>query len=212
MAIFWLFNIYTITAKYSRGNLISLDKRINFFVDKIYTVLLSAKKEKIDEILIVGHSIGSILAVPIVAKLVKKCQKNNLNYTKLKLLTLGGNIPLVSIYKKASFYRSYLQEIHTSEKLVWIDYTSTIDGTCFPLIDPITSAGLTRGKGKYPIILSTRFYKLFTKENYKKLRYKWFDVHFWYLMSHDIAGEYDYFKITAGCKPLEETIDYKRKL
>lgn len=206
IAVFWLFNIYTLSVKWSRGNLPNLEKKIDTFADEVFLVMQEAQKNKIDEVLIVGHSVGTMLSVPLIATVLRRCEENGIDGSILKLLTLGETIPLISIQKEAKSYREDLQYLAHKDGFVWLDYTSKIDGTCFPMLDPILSAGLTREKEKGPIILSARFHTLYTKENYKKLRYKWFDVHFWYIMSSDIAGDYDYFRMTAGNKPLEQTV------
>lgn len=209
LAVFWLFNIYTLSVKWSKGKLPKLEKKIDAFVDEVFKVMQNADKNGVNEVLIVGHSVGTMLSVPLVARVLRKCEQEGIDGSILKLLTLGGTIPLISIQKEAQSYRDDLQYLALKEGFVWVDYTSKIDGTCFPMLDPILSAGLTREQGKGPIILSSRFHTLYTKENYKKLRYKWFDVHFWYIMSSDLPGAYDYFKITAGAEPLEQTLTRK---
>jgi hypothetical protein len=52
--------------------------------------------------------------------------------------------------------------------------------------------------------LNARFYKLIAKDRYQEIRRDGKRLHFQYLMSGDISGEYDFFAITAGGLSLNE--------
>ena len=119
------------------------------------------------------------------------------------MLTLGHCIPLVSFQKSADFFRNDLASLHKAQ-IVWIDFTSPIDGACFPLVDFMSIAGLAQNP--YPKYLSTRFHKLYTQKSYKKIRYDWYKAHFLYLYANEILGVYDFYNLIGGPKFLEEKI------
>ena len=211
IAVFWLSRIYAFCARFSEKKVENIDQRIETFSNYIFNqVKNNSNKEK--EFILSTHSVGTILAIRISSKVISKCLKENIDYSNFKLLTLGNCLPLVCYQKKFLEFRSDLELLGRTKNFTWLDYTATIDGACFPLVDPITSSGIKREKDCGPILLSTRFFKLFTKENYKKIKKEKYKAHFLYLTATDLSGNYDYFDITAGNKPLEYRIqNYKKE-
>ena len=205
-AVFWLSRIYAFCAKFSLNEIAHIDERTIEFAQEIFTALKQKQNEKNSEILVVSHSVGTILAIPVIYEIIRLCKSESIDYSKLKLITLGECIPLVSFQKNAQAFNSKMQAIENDDKLLWVDYTSAIDGACFLMLNPLKASGLELNPKNSVRVLSTRFFKLFTKERYQRLRRDWFQVHFLYLMATDYQGEYDYFDITVGSNSLESKI------
>lgn len=191
IGVFWLLGIYAFSARWGQIGMAGLESRIGFFAERIRA---AAHDAEIDEIIVVGHSVGAMLAVPVLAKLLRQggVQKS------LTLMTLGQCIPLISLQKSQQAYRDDLAFLAASKDLLWVDYTALTDGACFAQTNPVTASGIVLPAGAGPKILSPRFFKLYNKENYARLKYRWYTMHFLYLMSSDLPGEYDYFAMTAG--------------
>jgi hypothetical protein len=205
IAVFWLSRIYAFCARFSQKKIFNMEERIEFFSEYIFNQIKNNKnKEK--EFILSAHSVGTILAISITSKVIRKCIEEEIDYSNFKLLTLGNCLPLVCYQKKFYEFRKDLELLGKIKNFIWLDYTSTIDGACFPMVDPITSSGIKREKDCGPILLSTRFFKLFKKENYKTIKKEKYKAHFLYLTATDLLGNYDYFDITAGNKPLEYRI------
>ncbi|MBT8344403.1 MAG: hypothetical protein KJO45_06780 [Sulfurovum sp.] len=205
IAVFWILNINTFMSKWAEEKINNMEDKVDTMSDTILTVLKESDEKSIDEVLLVAHSVGVAVLVPVLASLLKKCKEKDVDISKLKIVTIAGNIPMISYQKNAGFFRDDLRYILEEQQLTWLDYTSKIDGLCFPLLDFSSLVNIDKQKEMGPTLISTRFHKLFKKDFYEcnKKRYKWAEIHFWYLMSHDYVGEYDYFRITAGSQPLE---------
>jgi hypothetical protein len=204
IAVFWLSRIYAFCARFSEKKISNIDKRIELLSEYIFTQIKNNRnKEK--EFILSAHSVGTILAISITCKVISKCLKEKINYSNFKLVTLGNCLPLVSYQKKFYSFRKDLEFLGKTKNFTWLDYTSTIDGACF-CVDPIKSSGIKSEKGCGPVLMSPRFFKLFTKETYKKIKKEKYNAHFLYLTATELAGNYDYFDITAGNKPLEYRI------
>ena len=54
------------------------------------------------------------------------------------------------------------------------------------------------GAAVQPKLISARFIKLFSAEGYRNIKRNFIRGHFQYLMAAELAGDYDYFAITAG--------------
>lgn len=203
MNSYWLLRIYAFSAQQGLGKLPDLDVRLGELASHIVT---QASGSDADEILIVGHSTGTIMATSVVARVLAMCPGFLSQGPRISLLTLGQCIPIVSLLPQAQQYRDALSTLARAEQLDWIDFTAPTDGACFALVDPIAVSGIAQlnPQEPKPKLLSPRFARLFAAETYAKFRRNWYRNHFQYIMASEKAGEYDYFAITAGHLTLAE--------
>lgn len=198
--VFWLLRIYAFTAIWGRQGVPELEARLDAFADRIRAVL---ERDERNEVLVIGHSVGTILAMPLLARVLDR----DLHDRRLSLLTLGECIPLMSFLPQARAYREALEKVaRASTGLFWADFTVPVDGACFPLVNPVTASGIELPPGEGPRILSARFHKLFHPEHYRAIRRDWYRMHFQYIMATDLPGVFDYFAMTAGGKTLNERV------
>jgi hypothetical protein len=206
--ILWLIRGYLFTREQALGKIPELDVRLAYFSQSIGEALSSGQY---DEVLIVGHSLGSVLAVEATAlslithdKNAQKKQADGLTAsqaprTTLGLLTLAQLIPLLSSLPQATPFRERLKQLSFAQHLDWIDISAPPDGCCFVLVDTIEAAVPLQECGPYRAkLLSPRFQTLFNAAQYQALRKRRLDLHFQYIKASPLAGEYDYFAISAG--------------
>lgn len=156
----------------------------------------AALEEGWDEVLVVGHSSGAILGVSILADLVREGGVGQGRV--LSLLTLGQVVPMVSFLPEARKLRGDLAYLSTREEVAWVDVTAPGDGCAFALCDPVAVSGVA-GEGKrWPLVISCAFTQTFSPERWRRMRFRWFRLHFQYMCAFDRPGDYDYFRITAG--------------
>ena len=211
ITVFWLLRIYLFSAHYAKNEIENIDERIELFVSHIVKQIDEASKNGVDEVLIVAHSVGSILLISILQKVLSTIDSQK-KLPQISIVTLGQCIPLVSFLKSATTYKNQMKDIVSYNNFTWIDYSSKIDGASAPFLDYFKHANIkTKGKNS-PYYLSTRFHLLYDKNHYKQLKKNRFVVHFLYLMSTDKQGEYDFFKITSGCTFLKNYIKDKKSL
>lgn len=55
-----------------------------------------------------------------------------------------------------------------------------------------------------PLVISAAFSQTLSPERWRRLRRRYFRLHFQYLCAFDRPGDYDYFRITAGPMTLAE--------
>jgi hypothetical protein len=171
-----------------------IEARLHEFRHRIEAAL----REDIDEVLIVGHSSGAQMAVSIAADIVRLKRFQDTGPT-LSLLTLGQVIPMVSFLPDARRVRRDLRLLSTAEEITWLDVSAPGDGCSFALSDPVSVSGVAPARGQqWPLVISAAFSRTLSPETLKKLRHRYFRLHFQYLCAFDMPGDYDYFKITAG--------------
>jgi hypothetical protein len=134
--------------------------------------------------------------IPLLEKILRNLDKNS--DIELSVLVLGECIPLVSGIDKAVGYKSKMECIARSKHITLLDYTTVIDGACFPQLNYFEDVDIEIAQKDKFHFLSARFHTLFSKKKYKALRQNKYLTHFIYFMATEIAGDYDFFKLTAG--------------
>ncbi|WP_139451621.1 DUF829 domain-containing protein [Campylobacter armoricus] len=203
LAVFWIARICSFCANWEKNRQGQLEQRMQEFSQTIFENLKTHSKEKDYELILIAHSVGTILCINVLAKVLKKCEQENIDFSNLKILTLGECIPLVSYQKISYEFRKDLEYLG-SKNLIWYDFTSIIDGACFAQVDFIRTSGV---KAKFsPKYFSAKFHTLYKSKDYKKIKKDKYKAHFLYLFATQIQGIYNFFEFIVGKNKLEEKI------
>ncbi|QAU35526.1 hypothetical protein [Janthinobacterium sp. 17J80-10] len=209
MNSFWLLRIYAFTRRQANEHLTDLEDRLDGFARQLAA---KARAADTDEILLVGHSTGTIMAVSVLARALQIDPALASHGPRISFMTLGQCIPILSFLPKARRFRAELAAVAGAADIDWIDFTAPTDGACFAFVDPVAATGIrdnsqgnaVRQAAPRPKILSARYPTLFTPQTYAAMKRDWYRHHFQYLMAGELAGDYDFFAITAGALPLGE--------
>ncbi|MCV3548842.1 DUF829 domain-containing protein [Campylobacter sp. CNRCH_2013_0671h] len=203
LAVFWIARICSFCANWEKNSQGELELRMDDFARVIFEKLKENVNDKNYELILSAHSVGTVLCINVLAKVLRKCEKENISFENLKVLTLGECIPLVSYQKRSFEFRKDLEYLG-SKNLIWYDFTSIIDGACFAQVDFIRTSGVkTQFSPKY---LSAKFHTLYKNKDYKKIKKDKYNAHFLYLFATQIQGVYNFFEFIIGKNKLEEKI------
>ncbi|MFN3661911.1 hypothetical protein [Yoonia sp.] len=189
----YLMHDYAFSAQYRGATPPELSARLAGFADQISEAL----EDECEEVLIVGHSSGAHLAVHVIADLIRD-GRVPAEGPALAFMSLGQVVPMVSFLPEAKQLRADLAFLATREDLTWVDVTAPGDGCCFALCDPVAVTGVTPPGKHWPLVISAAFTQTLSAARWKKLRWRFFRLHFQYLCAFDHPKDYDYFQITAG--------------
>jgi hypothetical protein len=203
IAVFWLLRIYRFSADYIHSDHKKVDERLDRFADRIVEALKRAEAGEVDEVVLVSHSVGTILTIPLLERIRKKLGPGAWE-RKFGVVTLGECIPTVSFHPGATAYRRQMEAAAKGREFVWLDFTTPIDGACFPLLDFYATSGVELPSTDRPRYLSPRFHTLYPPREYKRLRKNRYATHFVYLISAPKDGPYNYFRMSAGPQSLAE--------
>jgi hypothetical protein len=198
----WIARSLAFTVRQARGEVSELPLLLERHAQRIAARLAQGDD---DEVLVVGHSSGSILAVAIVARVLAHLPvAAPASRPVFSLLTLGQCIPVLGALPEAGAFRDELRAVGTSPRVDWIDFSAAPDACCFPLVDPLAACGVRSAVGGAtgPRLLSPRFFQMFEPAEYAARRRDKFSLHFQYLKAGQRAVDYDYFRITAGARTL----------
>ncbi|EHH9692501.1 DUF829 domain-containing protein [Campylobacter lari] len=203
LAVFWIARICSFCANWEKNSQGELELRMDDFARVIFEKLKENTNDKNYELILSAHSVGTVLCINVLAKVLRKCEKENISFENLKVLTLGECIPLVSYQKRSFEFRKDLEYLG-SKNLIWYDFTSIIDGACFAQVDFIRTSGV---KAQFnPKYLSAKFHTLYKSKDYKKIKKDKYKAHFLYLFATQIQGVYNFFEFIIGKNRLEEKI------
>lgn len=194
LAVFWLCRIYIFAYLHSKDQIANLNERIKQFTTLILAKLEENKDKKDYELIICSHSVGTILAISVIAA----CLKEDINKASLKILSLGECIPMLSYQKEGFKFKEDLNFL-AKQDLIWFDFSSKIDGACFYKFNFFNQDTKTR-------FLSAQFHKIYTPKSYKMLKRNKYKAHFLYIMKPELKGIYDFFNFTVSANFLENKI------
>jgi pimeloyl-ACP methyl ester carboxylesterase len=178
------------------------DQRIDRFAQYLASVARSSDAE---EIVVVGHSSGSFLGAEILARALELDPGLGRHGPRIVLLTIGGNFPIVGFHAASKGFRDHLRLLAIEPSIDWIDCQSRKDVMNFYPFDPIVGHGIDAGASRRnPTIVSVRFREIIKPEHYNLFRWKFFRVHFQFVMANELPHAYDFFMIVCGPIPLSE--------
>ena len=178
------------------------DQRIDRFAQHLVNV---ARCSDAEEIVVVGHSSGSFLGAEILARALKLDPSLGRHGPRVVLLTIGGNFPIVGFHAVSQDFRDHLRLLAVEPSIDWIDCQSRKDVMNFYPFDPIAGHGIDVGASRRnPTIVRVRFREIIKPEHYNLFRWKFFRVHFQFVMANERPHAYDFFMIVCGPIPLAE--------
>lgn len=209
----WLVRIFSFVGKQAYGKLPELEARLDDLAEQLKNKI---RLNDVDEILVVGFSVGSILAVSLLARGLCEADADEagIKHPSLSLLTLGHCIPMLGLLPQAVAFRKELGKLAQSKELRWIDFSSRTDWGSFALVDPVEACKvvLSNGPKCNPEMRSPRFHTMFEPAVYAGLNRNKRRMHMQYLMSGDLASDYDYFAITAGVLTLDDRYSTNKQI
>jgi hypothetical protein len=196
----WLMRTFVFSARQAAGEAAGLEERIDAFALALRD---RCRSGGVDEVLLVGHSLGTMLAPSVLARALGLDPGLPSCGPRLSLLTLGQCSELLSLLPQAGLFRRELGVLARTADIDWIDVTSPADYCAMALVDPVAVAGQADGAlPDRPKLLSPRFAALFSAKRYAAIKSDPFRMHFQYIMASELPGDYDYFAITAGAQTL----------
>lgn len=209
----WLVRIFSFAGKQAYGKLPELEARLDDLAEQLKN---KRRLNDVDEILVVGFSVGSILAVSLLARALCEADADEpgVRHPSLSLLTLGHCIPMLGLLPQAVAFRKEIGTLAQNKNLRWMDFSSRTDWGSFALVDPVEACKvvLPNGPKCNPEMRSPRFHTMFAPAVYAGLNRNKRRMHLQYLMSGDLTSDYDYFAITAGVLTLDDRYTTKKQI
>lgn len=193
------------------GNRIYLDHLLDDWIHARQLVRAPAEKvdERLDglakelagaggELLIVGHSLGAVLAIHLVAKLVDRGFPG-----KIRFASVGSSILKIGLHRRAARLRQQVAKVAGSGQLIWVDFQALNDVMNFYKSEPVAALGLAAPPAQTSIV---RFRAAVAPERYRRLERNFFKLHNQFVGSNDTKSRYDFQMLTLGPFSLEALV------
>jgi pimeloyl-ACP methyl ester carboxylesterase len=161
-------------------------------------LVVAAAANDIDELVLVGHSTGSVIAAAIMARALTLDPDLGRRGARLVLLTLGAVMPAVALHPAANRMRDIIKQLAGEPTLAWIECQSRKDVMNFEGFDPVSGVGVHVENRHNPLLWSVRFKEMVSSEYYQRLRWNFFRMHFQYINAGDRPTAHDYILLIAG--------------
>lgn len=196
--------------RYGRGQLTWLDHFIEAGARRVLSV---ARANEVDELAVVGHSSGGVIASAIIARALELDPDLGREGPALALLTLGSVMPAVAFHPAAKSVRDVIRRLAVAPTLTWIDCQARQDIMCFANFDPVDGVGVDAGaERRNPLLWRVRFRDVISPENFRRFRWNHLRVHYQYIMAGERPAPYDYVLLVSGPTALAQWPKRNREL
>ena len=186
----WLLRLYGFTEAQADGRLPELELRLQTWAE---TALASLRAHPCEEVLVVGHSTGGMLAVELLDRMLAAEPDLGKGLPRLSLLTLGHCMPILAGLDHAKAFRAALERVTDCAALSWLDVSAPADWAAFAQVGPWPSEGRAQRRQTSP-----RFHLSMSEGGYRALLQDRQALHLHYLRPQERAGGYDVVALTAG--------------
>jgi hypothetical protein len=181
--------------EWTQGRRADVDLRVEIFAEKI---LRQCQSDMPDEVLLLGHSCGTILLTAIVARLLELNSSFASSHSEIAIVCVGNCSPVVACNPQADRFRSSIDKILSTPGLAWIEIQARKDvlGCCE--FNPSSFRADDSDPESELQIVDIRLRDMLAVDFYAAHRLDYLRLHFQYIMANDCIAPYDYFKMICG--------------
>jgi hypothetical protein len=188
-----LFDDWIFARDYIRNGNAPLDQRLDGIAGEM---IVAARSANADEILVVGHSLGAVLAIDLLDRALKLDPMLGATGTPVTLLSIGSSILKIGLHRGAGRFRAAVERVARAPGIFWGDYQSRIDIMNFYNTDPMAEMSLTAKHG--PVVRFIEFSRALERRVYRRIRFRFYRVHCQFISGNDKRDFYDYFMLVCG--------------
>jgi len=159
-------------------------------------IVAAARTGEVDEVVVLGHSLGAVLAVDVVERALRLDPELGRGGSPVALVTVGSSILKIALHRGAVRLRAALSRVAAAPAPFWVEYQALVDIMNFYKTDPIAEAGLPPS-GR-PLVRVVRISKMLDPDYYRRIKGRFFRLHCQFVSGNDRRAAYDYFVLACG--------------
>jgi hypothetical protein len=188
-----LFDDWIFSREYIRSGNSDIEKRLDRLAAEL---VAAASNSAADEILVVGHSLGAVLAVDLLDRALKLDPALGRSKIPVSFITVGSSILKIGLHPNAVRFRAAMERVAKSRTIFWGDYQALVDPLNFYKSRPMAEMGLsTENEATVRIV---RLSQMLDHEIYRRISLNFFRLHCQFVSGNDKRASYDYFMLTCG--------------
>ena len=188
-----LFDDWIFSSKYVRAGYPALDQKLDVIAREIDT---AARRSHVDEILVIGHSLGAVLAVDLLDRVLAINPSIGENPPRVTFLSVGSSILKIGLHRGAKRFRASLQRVATARGIFWAEYQALTDVMNFYKTNPVTEMGSTATDR--PVVRVVKIRNMLDPASYHRIRRNFYRVHNQFVSGNERRTPYDYFMLVCG--------------
>jgi hypothetical protein len=162
-----------------------------------------------DEVIIVGHSLGTVPAVEAIADIARDTPLL-LKKQPVSLLSIGSCLLMIAFHPKARTLRGDIRLVLQETPVLWAEFQALTDIIHFYGSDPAKALGIVPVNP--PVISDIRFKHVHSESRYKRAKGNFFKMHLLFLKGAQKRNAYDIGMFLHGPFSLRELVTkYKGK-
>jgi pimeloyl-ACP methyl ester carboxylesterase len=170
----------------NRGNP-RVEKRYREFAR---TLAREIEETECEEIIVAGHSFGSLWAVAALALALER-RPDLLDGRNLVFLALGSSLLKIALCPKAGFMRDWTAAILRNPQVFWHEIQTKDDIIAFYKADPFQTLGIEAEPDRLRID-RVRYKEAMDKKRYRQMRRSFYRTHRQYILYQDKRVAFDY--------------------
>lgn len=195
-----LFDDWIFSRGYMRHGHAALEARL----DRAAQEVADAARSDADEIVVVGHSLGAVLAIELLDRALRIESALGQKGPRVALISVGSSILKIGLHSAAVPFRAAAERVASSPGIFWGDYQAISDVMNFYKRDPLTAMGLpTRD---VPLVRMVRIRHMLDPAIYKRIRYHPLRMHLQFVSGNNLRHAYDYFMLICGPLSVERQV------
>ncbi len=185
-----LFDDWIFSSKYVRAGYPVLEQRLDVIAGEIDA---AARRSHVDEILVIGHSLGAAIAVDLLGRVLAANPSIGERGPRVAFLSVGSSILKIGLHRGAKRFRASLQRVATAPGLFWAEYQALTDVMNFYKTNPVFELGLTAIDR--PVVRIVRIRSMLDPVFYHRIRRNFYRVHNQFISGNQRRTPYDYFML-----------------
>lgn len=181
---------------FSRSYLRWGDSAMDAKLDRAAREVVEATRSEADEIVVIGHSLGAVLAIDLLDRALRLEPALGQKGPRIALISVGSSILKIGLHSGAARFRASADRVAAAPGVFWGDYQAISDLMNFYKRDPLTAMGLPARD--VPLVRMVRIRHMLDPAVYKRIRYRPLRMHLQFVSGNNLRNAYDYFMLVCG--------------
>jgi len=195
--------------EYMRGWRPDMEARLDRFAREIVVV---AAEPGLDELLIIGHSQGSVFALEALERALSLDPAITRRGLPISVMTVGSCVLQLGLHPAAKQLRARVQRLQAEDGVEWLEFQTLTDVVNFYRTDPARLMRLKPSANRiFPHVHNVRIREMLQPADYSRIRNSLFRVHYQFVMGNTRRYFYDFFLICCGPTVLRERFSLAEK-
>lgn len=193
-----LMDLWSFSLRFIRGRRPDAEALMERFAQ---AVVDGARRERADELILVGHSTGGMLILDIAARCLR-IDPDFAGYCgQTTVLTLGSTALKAGLHPAGDKFREQVSLLSGEERIGWTEIQCMTDVINFFRTNPAAEMK-ARTRPTFAFVREVQVRQMLSDETYRRIKMNPFRIHYQYVFGNSKRYWYDFFQICCGPTPV----------